>query len=117
MWSTHSRRIDPISRSTKPFCQGEAIEQASVENRRVSGLHSIQNAGLRCQLWGPTPDVPTTTRLNPKRTYSALSVATAGVLKIAISPLFRLPAVSCTKLRGRHEGAEAGVHRFVAPLA
>jgi hypothetical protein len=24
MWSTHSRRIDPISRSTKPFCQGEA---------------------------------------------------------------------------------------------
>jgi hypothetical protein len=23
MWSTHSRRIDPISRSTKPFCQGE----------------------------------------------------------------------------------------------
>ena len=24
MQSTHSRRIDPISRSTKPFCQGEA---------------------------------------------------------------------------------------------
>jgi hypothetical protein len=24
MWSTHSRRIDPISRSAKPFCQGEA---------------------------------------------------------------------------------------------
>src|SRR5216683_8409851 len=24
MWSTHSRRIDPISRSTTPFCQGEA---------------------------------------------------------------------------------------------
>jgi hypothetical protein len=24
MWSTHSRRIDPISRWTKPFCQGEA---------------------------------------------------------------------------------------------
>jgi pimeloyl-ACP methyl ester carboxylesterase len=22
MWSTHSRRIDPISRSAKPFCQG-----------------------------------------------------------------------------------------------
>jgi len=26
MWSKHSRRIDPISRSTKPFCQGEAGE-------------------------------------------------------------------------------------------
>jgi len=24
MWSKHSRRIDPISRSAKPFCQGEA---------------------------------------------------------------------------------------------
>src|SRR5260221_9205501 len=24
MWSRHSRRIDPISRSAKPFCQGEA---------------------------------------------------------------------------------------------
>ena len=24
MWSTHSRRIDPISRSAKPFCHGEA---------------------------------------------------------------------------------------------
>jgi hypothetical protein len=24
MWSTHTRRIDPISRSAKPFCQGEA---------------------------------------------------------------------------------------------
>jgi hypothetical protein len=24
MWSTHSRRIDPISRSAKPFSQGEA---------------------------------------------------------------------------------------------
>src|SRR3984893_2772549 len=24
MWSTHSRRIDPISRSATPFCQGEA---------------------------------------------------------------------------------------------
>jgi hypothetical protein len=24
MWSKHSRRIDPISRSAQPFCQGEA---------------------------------------------------------------------------------------------
>jgi hypothetical protein len=24
MWSKHSRRIDPISRSAKLFCQGEA---------------------------------------------------------------------------------------------
>jgi hypothetical protein len=24
MWSTHSRRIEPINRSAKAFCQGEA---------------------------------------------------------------------------------------------
>jgi hypothetical protein len=24
MWSKHSRRIDPINRSAKPFCHGEA---------------------------------------------------------------------------------------------
>jgi hypothetical protein len=24
MWSKHSRRIDPVSHSAKPFCQGEA---------------------------------------------------------------------------------------------
>jgi hypothetical protein len=24
LWSKNSRRIDPISRSAKPFCQGEA---------------------------------------------------------------------------------------------
>src|ERR1039458_7191679 len=24
MWSKHSRRVDPINRSAKPFCQGEA---------------------------------------------------------------------------------------------
>jgi hypothetical protein len=52
---------------------------------------------------------------DPERTYPALSVATAGVLKTAMSPLFGLPAV-CSKLRGRHEGAEARKHRFIAPL-
>jgi hypothetical protein len=35
MWSTHSRRIDPISRSAKPFCQGEAL---------VSDAHGAQPA-------------------------------------------------------------------------
>jgi hypothetical protein len=33
MWSRHSRRIDPINRSAKPFCQGEAL--ASGEDRGV----------------------------------------------------------------------------------
>jgi hypothetical protein len=28
MWSTHSRRIDPISRSAKPFCQARLVQSA-----------------------------------------------------------------------------------------
>jgi len=43
MWSTHSRRIDPISRSAKPFCQGEAgavglSRMPMARNRRVTTL-------------------------------------------------------------------------------
>src|SRR3979490_1359991 len=42
MWSRHSRRIDPISRSAKPFCQGEAGAVLSrmpmARNRRVTTL-------------------------------------------------------------------------------
>jgi hypothetical protein len=41
MWSTHSRRIDPISRLAKPFCQGEAgvvglSRMPMARNRRVT---------------------------------------------------------------------------------
>src|SRR5882724_6719297 len=39
MWSTHSRRIDPISRSAKPFCQGEAGA-----GRLVPDAHGTQSA-------------------------------------------------------------------------
>src|SRR5260370_10250550 len=40
-WSKHSRRIDPISRSAKPFCQGEAgvmglSRMPMARNRRVT---------------------------------------------------------------------------------
>src|SRR3984957_6140319 len=43
MWSKHSRRIDPISRSAKPFCQGEAgavglSRMPMARNRRVTTL-------------------------------------------------------------------------------
>src|SRR5258707_7947836 len=41
MWSKHSRRIDPISRSAKPFCHGEAgavglSRMPMARNRRVT---------------------------------------------------------------------------------
>src|ERR1019366_1063341 len=35
MWSTHSRRIDPINRSAKPFCQGEAGAVGLSHRRRT----------------------------------------------------------------------------------
>jgi FkbM family methyltransferase len=61
MWSTHSRRIDPINRSAKPLCQGEAgavglldeqaltggfpqMNQANRENAFVEGAHFL----VRC---------------------------------------------------------------------
>jgi hypothetical protein len=34
MWSAHSRLIDPISRSAKPFCQGEADAVGCTRNER-----------------------------------------------------------------------------------
>src|SRR3979409_2514450 len=50
MWSTHSRRIDPISRSAKPFCRGEAgaVGLARVTlggNRRMAALPRWGGAG------------------------------------------------------------------------
>src|ERR1700674_456290 len=39
MWSKHSRRIDPINRSAKPFCQGD-----SRCGRLVSDAHSAKSA-------------------------------------------------------------------------
>src|SRR2546427_12407724 len=40
MWSTHSRRIDPISLSAKPFCQGDgnAIDLIPVADQVARGL-------------------------------------------------------------------------------
>jgi hypothetical protein len=48
MWSKHSRRIDPISRSAKPLCQGEAgavgLSRMPMErNRRVTMLPQIRD--------------------------------------------------------------------------
>src|ERR1700694_1411238 len=48
MWPPHSRRIDPISRSAKPFCQGEAgavglSRMPMARNRRVTTLPKIRS--------------------------------------------------------------------------
>jgi integrase len=42
MWSTHSRRIDKISRSAKPFCQGEA---GAVGFRHDFGTRLLRDSG------------------------------------------------------------------------
>ena len=50
-WSTHSRRIDPISRSAKLFCQGEA------DARLVPDAHGAQSASDdRAVDWIPIAD-------------------------------------------------------------
>src|SRR5947208_10524900 len=50
-WSTHSRRIDPISLSAKPFCQGEPgamglSRMPMVRNRCVTAVRGVQLAQL-----------------------------------------------------------------------
>jgi hypothetical protein len=44
MWSTHSRRIDPISRSATPFCQGEA---GAVGSSRIAAYDATRTRGVR----------------------------------------------------------------------
>jgi hypothetical protein len=44
MWSKHSRRIDPINRSAKPFCQGE---DGAIGLSRIATL----NPSLRSSPW------------------------------------------------------------------
>src|ERR1700694_4122494 len=44
MWSKHSRRIDPISRSRKLFCQGEAGAHGTESARDDSAVESIPSS-------------------------------------------------------------------------
>src|SRR5215813_696621 len=53
MWFVHSRRADPIKRSTRPFCQGERKDvgrsDASFE-RSAEGSVIVANEMLRCRV-------------------------------------------------------------------
>src|SRR5215472_17863308 len=60
MWSAHSRRIDPISRSAKPFCQGEAgaiglSRMPIARSRRGRGKVPLQPI-VRVSILRCTPD-------------------------------------------------------------
>jgi hypothetical protein len=92
----------------------QASKSASVHITAVLAVRGLFRSRKET---GHAGDVVGTAVNDPKRTYLALSVATAGVLKTAMWPLFRLPAVSYTKLRGRHEGTEARLHRFITAFA
>jgi hypothetical protein len=63
-WSKHSRRIDPISRSAKPFCQGKAYNtlvpdahgpQSACDDRSVDAItvpdHATLNPSLSSSPW------------------------------------------------------------------
>ena len=49
-WSTHSRRIVPISRYAKPFCHGEPAE-----NWLIANAHGAQAAGDNSTVNEQTP--------------------------------------------------------------
>src|SRR4030088_41810 len=60
MWSRHSRRIAPISRSAKPFCQGEAgavglSRMPMARNRRVTAAPSDAIPIADEVFWGIIP--------------------------------------------------------------
>ena len=44
MWSTHSRRIDPINRSAKPFCQGEGAHVLAAQHQRNPSMQALTDA-------------------------------------------------------------------------
>jgi hypothetical protein len=46
MWSKHSRRIDPINRSAKPFCQGEA-GAVGLSRMPMARIRSIPRADMK----------------------------------------------------------------------
>ncbi len=79
MWSTHSRRIDPINRSTKPFCQGEA---GAIGLSRMPMARSRRGRARTCRGAAAT--------LSPW----SLAILTAYVKKLGIdlapnAPIFR----------------------------
>src|SRR5262249_19422095 len=56
-WSVHSRRADPIKRSTRPFCQGERkdVGRSRVPIARTRALNTegsviVANEMLRCRV-------------------------------------------------------------------
>src|SRR5207245_3720477 len=67
-WSTHSRRIDPISLSAKPFCQGEP---------GAMGLSRMPMVRNRCVTAAPIDAIPITDqvarRLSPRECFGDLA--------------------------------------------
>jgi hypothetical protein len=63
MWSTHPRRIDPISRAAKPFCQGEAGAKASNVHDTRSACEPRRRRSDRGLAWSISWVVATTRRL------------------------------------------------------
>ena len=51
-WSVHSRRIDPIRRSTCPFCPGDwkDVGLSRIPIARTRALNAAPNARSRCSL-------------------------------------------------------------------
>jgi hypothetical protein len=79
MWSKHSRRTDPISRSAKPFCRGEAgaiglSRMPMARSRRAQGYLKLPNGRA---LTGQSHDYK---RHGTTTLFAALEVATGKLI-------------------------------------
>jgi len=81
MWSTHSRRIDPISRSATAFCQGElgAIGLSRMPMARSRRVSIDPRAGEIQRHDGLSGKVQSGFQPDAKRTYTWWSDLSARI--------------------------------------
>jgi hypothetical protein len=108
------------------FAQRSSVHVFETPRPRVAGGVDCFRQCLVPAAWGISgaearPAAPSACRRQPPLTLTGAILRCRsprpGLQKPAMPPSSRLPAVSCTQLRDRHEGAEAGLHRFMAPFA
>jgi hypothetical protein len=124
MWSKHSRRIDPMSRSAKPFCQGEAgaiglsrMPMAAYVSRH--GHAFIDRTLYLPKEWTDDPDrlaaayVPPDAGFATKPKLATRMIARAIAAFIELDPKSGRPVARCPYLYtavGRCRVAGTGAH-------
>src|SRR5262249_5653692 len=76
-WSVHSRRADPIKRSTRPFCQGEQkdVGRSRMPIARTRALRTAPNVRSLSQMrYSVTCQRPKVTRRGPNGTRTDMTL-------------------------------------------